>query len=89
MPALGDFRDSRWAGVRTCFQLPAVLTTPANRASPPEVPAAPPAVTGMRSQFAEKRPSAGNGPACDAGFAARRTVAVSRRSSYPAARTAR
>jgi hypothetical protein len=30
------------AGVRTCFHLPAVLTTPANRASPSEVPAAPP-----------------------------------------------
>jgi hypothetical protein len=33
----GDLRDSRWAGVRTCFQLPAVLTTPANPASPSEV----------------------------------------------------
>ena len=33
------------AGVRTCFHLPAVLTTLANRASPSEVPAAPPAVT--------------------------------------------
>ena len=31
--APGDLRDSRWAGVRTGFQLPAVLTTPANRAS--------------------------------------------------------
>ena len=29
-------------GVRTCFQLPALLTTLANRASPSEVPAAPP-----------------------------------------------
>ena len=37
-PAIGDFRDSRWPGVRTCFQLPAVLTTRANRASPSEVP---------------------------------------------------
>jgi hypothetical protein len=43
-------RDSRWAGVRTCFQLPAVLTTLANRASPSEVPAAPPAVTSTRLQ---------------------------------------
>ena len=42
VPAFGDLRDSRWAGVRTCFQLPAVLTTPANRASPSEVPAARP-----------------------------------------------
>ena len=49
-PCAGDLRDSRRAGVRTCFQLPAVLTTPANRASPSEVPAAPPAVTSTRSQ---------------------------------------
>ena len=27
--------------MQTCFQLPAVLTTPTNRASPSEVPAAP------------------------------------------------
>ena len=32
------------------FQLPAVLTTPANRASPSQVPAAPRAVTSTRSQ---------------------------------------
>jgi len=49
-PPLGDLRDSLGAGVRTCFQLPAILTTPANRASPSEVPAAPPAVTSTRSQ---------------------------------------
>jgi hypothetical protein len=49
-PPLGDLRDSRWAGVRTCFQLPAVLTTPANRASPSQEPASPPAVTRTRSQ---------------------------------------
>jgi hypothetical protein len=43
--------------VRTCFRLPAVLTTPTNRgsrsevpAAPSEVPAAPPAVTSTRSQ---------------------------------------
>jgi hypothetical protein len=37
-------------GVRTCFQLRAVLTMPANRASSSEVPAAPPAVTSTHSQ---------------------------------------
>ena len=40
------------AGMRTCFHLPAVLTTRANRASPSEVPAAPPAVTRAGSQKA-------------------------------------
>ena len=49
-PPLGDLRDSRWTGVWTCFQLPAVLTTPANRASPSQAPASPPAVTSTRSQ---------------------------------------
>ena len=49
-PANGDLQDTTRAGVRTCFQLPAALTTPANRASPSEVPAAPPAVTSTRSQ---------------------------------------
>ncbi len=44
------FAGSRWAGVRPCFQLLAVLATPANRASPSEVPTAPPAVTSTRSQ---------------------------------------
>jgi len=50
VPAFGDLRDLRWADVRTCFQLPAVLTTPANRASPYEVLGAPPAMTSTRSQ---------------------------------------
>jgi hypothetical protein len=43
--AFGDLRDSLWAGVRTCFQLRAVLTTPGSLAAPSEVPAAPPAVS--------------------------------------------
>ena len=41
--------------MRTCFHLPAVLTTLANRASPSEVPAAPPAVTSTRSQSGTKQ----------------------------------
>lgn len=49
--------------VRTCFQLRAVLTLLANRASPSEVPAAPPAVIGTRSQLqrskSTKPPSSG------------------------------
>jgi len=48
-PAFGDLRDSRWAGVRTSFQLPAVLTTPANRARHPRW-TAPPALSSTRSQ---------------------------------------
>src|SRR5438128_6650626 len=47
---LGGLAGLAVAGVRTCLDLPAVLTTPANRASPSEVPAAPPAVTSTRSQ---------------------------------------
>ena len=54
-PAIGDLRDSRWPGVRTCFQLRAVLTTQANRASPSQVPAAPPAPTTTRSQSQRKQ----------------------------------
>lgn len=50
VPAFGDLRDSWRAGVPTCFQLAAVLMTPANRASPSEMPAAPPAVSSTRSQ---------------------------------------
>jgi hypothetical protein len=48
-PARGDLRDSRWADVRTRFQLPAVLTTQANRALPSEVPTPPPGRIGPTS----------------------------------------
>lgn len=52
-PAFGDLQDPRCTGVRTSFQLSAVLMTPANRASSSEVPATPPAVTSTRSQSQE------------------------------------
>ena len=44
--------------MRTCFHLPAVLTTLANSASPSEVPAAPAAVTSTRSQSGTKQRAA-------------------------------
>ena len=61
-PPLGDLRDSLGARVRTCFQLPTILATPADRASPSEVPAAPPAVTSTRSPIAGRQWSAADGP---------------------------
>ena len=53
----------RWAGMQTCFQLPAVLTTPTNRASPSEVPAAPARSDQRALPIAEKQWPAGDGPA--------------------------
>lgn len=53
--AIGDLRDLRWAGVRICFQLPGVLTTPANCAPPSEVSATAHAVTSTRSQSPRKQ----------------------------------
>ena len=49
--------------MQSCFQLPAVHTTPTNRASPSEVPAAPARSDQRALPIAEKQWPAGDGPA--------------------------